>query len=66
MSEILCSVYFAANSKTSAGDILSFELYPALSRYKAEFVTLAVWEVSIPAVQVIVGSALSIVGLGFL
>jgi len=66
MLEILGSVYFAASSKSSAVDILSFELYLALSRYKAEFVTLAVWEVSIPAVQVIVGSALSIVVLGLL
>ena len=28
---------FCASRKSSAGDILPFELYPALSRYKAEF-----------------------------
>jgi len=34
------SVYFADSGKSSAGNILPFKLYPLLSRYNAEFVTL--------------------------
>jgi len=39
---IFGSVYFAASGKSSAGTILLFKLYPALSTYNPEFVTLAV------------------------
>jgi len=33
------SVYFANNAKSTAGTILPFELYPALSTYNTEFMT---------------------------
>jgi len=37
----LGSVHFTINGKSSAGTILPFELYPALSTYNVDFVTLA-------------------------
>jgi len=36
-------VYFAASDESSAGAIVLFKPYPALTTYNAEFMTLAVW-----------------------
>jgi len=42
----LGSVYYTANFKISARTLLPFKLYPALSTYEIEFVTLAASDVS--------------------
>jgi len=51
--------------QNSAGTIFQFELYPPLFTYNVEFyssssVNIVEWLVSIPAVQLFLGSALTI------
>jgi len=59
------SLYFAIKSKNSAGTILYFELYPLLFTYNVEVyssrnVNIVECLVSMPAVRLFVGSALTI------
>ena len=60
-----CNLYFAIKCKNSAGTILQFELYPPLFTYNFEFQyqrehTVVEWLVSMLAVRLFVGSALTI------
>ena len=63
-------VYFATRGTTSAGTILPFEQYPALYTYRvrdtSNMLNVVEWLVSIPAVRVVVGSALTIIASTFL
>ena len=55
------SVYFAINGKSSAGTILQFELFPPFSTLNSSSnVNIVEWLVSMTAVWVFVGSALTL------